>query len=362
MSRFSSWRGRVYLGLLLPLLAAPWCAGCAAPTYVMGGEDDVVASGGGTTTAEASALLNSGAGGKVGTTSSGERSSSVSSGGASYARTVPTEGGAYPANGGAFNTAASTTEALGAQGGTESTPVTSLDWTRNVGGAEGSGGARAVGGNTGAQTSLMNGGATTSSGVISTGGAQSAGGTKGTTLIVTGGAKSTGGTTSTGGALITGSAPSTGGLATGGAPSTGGTKATGGTTSTGGVATGGIATGGVATGGTPSTGGTSSGSVYCSTYIDLGTRASTGTEYKQIPVAATCYRFAIAATNEVFRGIQMSNCDTRTVTINGTNPGCSPSTNCSVAMYLARASDGYFYVKFSLGSSTNCTSTWWWSP
>ncbi|HEY5282535.1 MAG TPA: hypothetical protein VIM14_07080, partial [Polyangia bacterium] len=95
---------------------------------------------------------------------------------------------------------------------------------------------------------------------------------------------------------------------------------------------------------------------------DLGTLASTSTEYKGVPSEETCFRFTVAATGEVIRGIQMSNCGTRTLTVNGTASGCTPGTNCIVAVSIARATDHYWYLRFSAGTGASCTSTWWWSP
>jgi hypothetical protein len=129
--------------------------------------------------------------------------------------------------------------------------------------------------------------------------------------------------------------------------STGGSTGTGGNTSAG---------------GTTSTGGSTSPSVYCTTYADLGTLPSTSTEYTSVPAAATCFRFAVAAPGEVIRGIQMSNCGMRTVTINGTSSGCTPASNCLEYLSTARAVDGHWYLQFSASTATACTSTWWWSP
>jgi hypothetical protein len=154
-------------------------------------------------------------------------------------------------------------------------------------------------------------------------------------------------------------------IGTGGTMSTGGTTNSGGTTSTGGTTNSGgtTSTGGTTnTGGTTSTGGSTSPSVYCTTYTDLGTLPSTSTEQTIVPAAETCFRFAVAAAGEMLRGIQMSNCGTRTLTINSTDSGCTPVSNCSVAVSIARAADGFWYLQFSATTGTNCSSTWWWYP
>ncbi|MGE5786525.1 MAG: hypothetical protein ACM3ZE_18150 [Myxococcales bacterium] len=370
MSRFSSLRSRAYLGIILPSLAAPLFAGCDAPAYVMGSEDDAAIPSGDATAVNNGPSLGSGGGGMSSAKNVGSSTwaSSNANGGKTSALTGTVSADSGATSGGARGTTTGLPEQNDGQGGTEATSLTSLERSIGAGGIEGSGGGRAAGGSTPMAQSSANAG-----GVTANGGSQGVGGTSGpggantsstSALNSIGGLRSIGGATSNGGAIATG-----GRNGTGGAVVTGGTlsavETNGGTPSSGGaVATGGIvSTGGSrATGGSASSGGSSSASSYCSTYVDLGTRGSTSTEYKAIPAAATCYRFAVTAVNEVFRGIQMSNCDTRTVSINGANPGCAPSTNCSVATYIARASDGYFYVNFSAGSSTNCTSTWWWSP
>lgn len=107
-------------------------------------------------------------------------------------------------------------------------------------------------------------------------------------------------------------------------------------------------------------GGIPGNSAYCDAYSDLATLDSGSAHYTAVPTAASCFRFTVASSSDRFRGIQMSNCDERTVTINGVASGCIPGTNCSVAVDVARDGDGYWYVKFSAGTSSNCTSTWWW--
>lgn len=69
----------------------------------------------------------------------------------------------------------------------------------------------------------------------------------------------------------------------------------------------------------------------------------------------------MAATGERIHGLQMANCETRTVTINGAISGCTPQTACHAALSVAAAEDGYWYIHFSEGTRTGCTSTRWWS-
>lgn len=184
-------------------------------------------------------------------------------------------------------------------------------------------------------------------------GPASNGGTSGAGGMTGGGLAGNGGTPGSGGLAGNGGTPGSGGLASsGGKPGSGGTIAAGGRVSAGGTTT---------PGGTGGSGGTPAGA-YCATYTDLGTLPSTSTEYTAVPAAATCFRFAVAAPNEVMRGIQMANCGTRTLTINGADPGCSPSSDCVATTVIARSADGYWYVQFSASTATACSTTWWWSP
>jgi hypothetical protein len=57
----------------------------------------------------------------------------------------------------------------------------------------------------------------------------------------------------------------------------------------------------------------------------------------------------------------MSNCDTRTVSINGTPSGCTPGSSCQAGFNIGRAADGYWYMNFTAGTSTICTASWWWN-
>ena len=188
-----------------------------------------------------------------------------------------------------------------------------------------------------------------------------AGGAKGTdgaasadAPTISGGTMSLGGRTGAGGTTGSGGRTGAGGTtSSGGTPGRGGTTGSGGTPGSGGKSS---------TGGITGAGGSNSSGPYCATYTDLGTLPSTSTEYTSVSAEETCFRFTVAATSEVIRGIQMSNCGMRTLTINGTASGCTPGTNCTIAVSLARATDSYWYLQFSASTGTGCTSTWWWSP
>jgi len=81
-----------------------------------------------------------------------------------------------------------------------------------------------------------------------------------------------------------------------------------------------------------------------------------------VPAAETCFRFTDTAVGDVIRGVQMSNCGARTLTVNGEDSGCAPASNCTAATSFPKAADGYWYLLFSATSVANCSSTWWWSP
>lgn len=205
------------------------------------------------------------------------------------------------------------------------------------------------------------GGTTRTSGERNIGGLTSAPGATTTTSLASGGASSltpTGGSFLSGGTKSADGTLSTGGTVAFGTSNSGGTSSTSHMTSTGGTVAFGSTT---RTSGTSNTGGTSStGNPYCRTYTDLGALQSAATQRVALPSVAICYRFTVASTSDQFHGIQMSNCDTRTVTINGTDSGCAPGTGCSVEIPIPRASDGYWYVAFTAGATTYCTSSWWW--
>ena len=247
-------------------------------------------------------------------------------------------------------------DAIGTGGTTSTGGATNTGGTTSTAGATNAGDTTSTAGATNAGGTMSTGGATNTDGTTSMGGATNAGGT-----MSTGGATNAGGTTSTGGATNAGGTTSTAGIT-----NTGGTMSTGGATNTGGRGSRG---GTNKTGGTTSTGGSASPSAYCTTYTDLGTLPSTSTEQTSVPAAETCFRFAVTAAGEVIRGIQMSNCGTRTMTINSTDSGCTPASGCSVATSIARAADGFWYLQFSATTATatattaaNCSSTWWWYP
>lgn len=145
---------------------------------------------------------------------------------------------------------------------------------------------------------------------------------------------------------------SIGEIGSGGAAGTGGATGAGGAWSTGGSAGLGGATG---------SGGATSANGACTSYTNLGTLTGS-TEYTAVPAAATCFKFMITPASDQLHGFQMANCETRRVTINGTDSGCTPATACHVSLLVPASADGYWYIQFSAGTTASCSSTWWWSP
>lgn len=150
-------------------------------------------------------------------------------------------------------------------------------------------------------------------------------------------------------------------MTTGGSMSTGGTSMTGGAGNTGGNS----ASGGISSiGGTSSfggAGGTSSTNPYCGSapLTDLGTLSGTTSPHIDLPdTGARCYRFTVASTTAVLHGIQTSNCDNRQVTIDGTLV-CAQGS-CSTGISIPRSADGSWYVQFTPGTVTFCSTSWWW--
>jgi hypothetical protein len=351
--------------------AAVLLGACQAPSYLTDSVEDGIAAGrgaqakwsdltaqssAGTTNGSTSTAVAQGTPAGVGGTDSNTGSSAIGLGAGN------TNIGSGGSGGSGTIALAGYTSVSPAQGGTAITSPSS-----SMGGQPGPGGAATAGwiGSTG--------GAVAASNVLLSGGTSGDAG---------GGSADTGGSTNTGSATSVGGSVSAGGSSIaasgGGAMSAAGTaarsnvSASGGTSNTGGVSptggSGGATAAGGATsssrtansGGAANTSGTTSASVYCSNYTDLGTLVADSSSLRSIPTAATCFRFAVDNSSDLFRGIEMSNCDSRTVTINGTAAGCTPGTNCNVFIDVARASDGAWYVKFTAGTDTLCQSQWWW--
>ena len=92
---------------------------------------------------------------------------------------------------------------------------------------------------------------------------------------------------------------------------------------------------------------------------DLGLLPGVNSGQIALPdTGARCYRFTASPTAAILHGIQISNCDNREVTIDGTLV-CSKGV-CSDGVSIPRSADGHWYVLFTPGTITYCTSSWWW--
>jgi hypothetical protein len=234
--------------------------------------------------------------------------------------------------------------------------------TGGAGGSSATGGVNANSVGTSSAGGATMGGATVSA--TTAGGATGAGGASAVANPAAGGSSYNGSTPNSGapngstpnGGASSGSTLNIAGTTTIGEPDAGG-SAIGGVTSSGGKTTEGGATGpggSHGAGGTTSTG--SAKNTYCATYIDLGTLESNGNATEDVPTAATCYRFTVSDLTSQVHGFGMFSCDTRTGTINAVD--CT--SGCSASLPIARAADGYWYIKFTAGSSAVCRAQWWW--
>jgi hypothetical protein len=333
-------------------------AACASPDYNVGSAGLGRSSAAGTATTLQTEPANVSGGGARNDWTGGAGASSFGTTGGQSASSVVAAGanaggaGSLPTGGVATGQSGGTTAVVAPQGGTIGTPSSMTEGGSIGRSTSGSGGAMDTGRTTTATTG--SGGATGTGGAMGVGGATDSSVARAGGPTGAGGAKTSGGAPGAGGTESVGSTSSSGGTTSSStAPSSGGASNSAGGTSSSTAPS---------SGGTPSAGGSTSDSPYCSGYTDLGTLVSSSTLYKAIPAEATCLRFTVAPINEVFHGIQMSNCGTRTVTINGKDSGCSPGSNCSVTgASIPRAADGYWYLEFSACLATNCTSTWWWS-
>jgi hypothetical protein len=92
----------------------------------------------------------------------------------------------------------------------------------------------------------------------------------------------------------------------------------------------------------------------------LGTISGSTSPNESVPKTATCYRFTVASPTAILRGLQVNNCNGRSMSVNGTVVTCSPNSGCSADVTFPRSADGYWYITFAASNTTSCTSAWWW--
>lgn len=360
-------------------LAAILLLACEAPEYVTSHDQATSAFGGRSTNESQSTTTWAAAGSRaaVVTATSAANSASISNLGqsgsgngsagplSSYPLVAPGGGSSLLASGGIGATSLlsspsggaanrTLTSAIGGIGVTTSTVVTTA--VLITAGSSGAGGAavnRATGG--------------TDPRILFTGGRDGAGGSS-----TKGGSSPEGTTGPTSGGVLSAAGMTNGATTMNGgrSGSSGSTNAAGGNAGAGGGAAasgaaGAQAASGAANGGAAAGAGGTSANAYCNTFTDWGPFSyNPRVDNAPVPLAATCFRLIDSDTTDKFRGLTISNCDTRSVTVNDALTCTAAKGGCTLAASasgLAAASDGYWYVMLTPGTSSNCTITAWWN-